>query len=197
MQEVRDRAISAETIVVDGSDILNLGPSLVLERCKITLSASWRTLVLHGVQFLDCDIVAKKKLTNFRWDMAAFRDCRFSGTFTGNDWGHWPDVDYPAIVENCDFTHAVLDACRVLGAAARSNKFPAWPCFTIFDPISRLDALRKLDWPGEMTTVIDSLDGSSTEVTSATFHFPSLVKKFKIEEKALRRALTQAGDVFF
>jgi hypothetical protein len=197
MQEIRDRTISADTIIADGSDILNLGPALTLERCKIVLSATWRTFIVMGVQFIDCDIVAKKKLTNYRWTRAAFRDCRFSGTFSGNDFGPWPDVDFPAIVENCDFTNAVLDGCRVLGDTARSNRFPAWPCFTIFEPVSRLDALRRVTWPGEMATVIDSLEMSAKEVTSVTCYFPTLIKKFEMEEQALRRALAQAGDVFF
>jgi hypothetical protein len=197
MKKIHDRTLTAETIVADGSDILHLGPSLTLDRCKIVLSATWRTFLVDGVELVDCDIVAKKKLTNFRWDRAASRNCRFSGTFSGNDFGRWADVDFPATAENCDFTNAVLDGCRVLGTTARSNQFPVWPCFTIFEPVSRLDSLRQVDWPGEMATVIHSFRTYAKEVTSVTFYFPTLAKKFEIEEEALRRALTRAGDVFF
>jgi hypothetical protein len=197
MQELRDQTLREQTIVADGKDMLYLGPSLALERCKIVLSTTWRALVVTGVQFLDCEIVAKKKFTRYQWDRAAFRDCRFSGTFSGNDFGPWPDVDFEASAKSCDFTSATLDGCRILGDASRTNRFPAWPCFTIFDPVSRLEELRKVTWPGETSTLINSFEMYGKEVTSVTFHFPTLIKTFKTGEEELRRALTQAGDVFF
>ena len=57
-------------------------------------------------------------------------------------------------IEDCDFTEARLDGCRIMGCDPATLRFPKWPCFTILDPIGRARELDSVQWPGRFGAVV-------------------------------------------
>ncbi|MFY0582461.1 pentapeptide repeat-containing protein [Cystobacter fuscus] len=89
----------------------------------------------------------KKKQT---WVLASLKGCRFKGNLSDCDFGHWPGYApgwEHGSIEDCDFTEARLDGCRIMGCNPATVRFPKWPCFTILDPVQNSRALRSATGP--------------------------------------------------
>jgi hypothetical protein len=197
MIQFSDQELRNRTIEIDNKDTYFLGPDLVLRDCTITLSTTARGLILSKVQFLTCQIVAKKKLTNYRWFNAFLRDCRFSGVFSGCDFGRSPeDFESGGGIENCDFSAATLDGCRILNSDARTIKFPSWPCFTIFEPGSHAAEIKSsIQWPGKTQILAEVIAAFEPETVAVTFSATETMKRYHVSEDDLRSAISQIPGI--
>lgn len=196
MNHLQKQTIEATEFVLTDKDQNYLGPDLVLQRCHLVLRTNAKALTITNVQFLDCQIEAKKKLVNFQmWCGATIKGCTFKGLFIGNDFGHWPEQFPNGSIENCNFSEAVLDGCRFMDCDIGSIKLPSWPCFTILNPYRRRSELESLQWPGELR-IWANVIAQNTDITAASVSFaPTLAKQFSCTEDELQEALIRLGDV--
>jgi len=137
MIHLQNQEIENSEIVLEGKEYQYLGPNLVLKNCRIVIRLSARSLTITEVKFVGCQIDAKRKLINCQeWCRNSIRQCTFTGTYSGNDFGHW---DSPlGELQDCDFSKAILDRCRMMDCDVKSIRFPRWPCFTVLQPGSAL-----------------------------------------------------------
>jgi hypothetical protein len=200
-----NREIQNERLeLTDKNSLYYLSTGLTLRNCTVVLKVPASRLVINQARFIDCTFEVKQQLTNYQqWICASFKGCRFKGRFLGNDFGHWPEYssapgyDYGSI-EDCDFSEARLDACRILGSDPRTLKFPRWPCFTILDPVKRGRELMSVEWPGRFRPVI--LEGPYQEVprtTALTFYAPSDAKRCKVTEEDLKAAIQRFDFIVY
>jgi hypothetical protein len=196
MKKLHDRTIQGEAITIDEKDTYFLGPDLVLRECTILLRTTSRGLIISRTRFENCEVVAKKKLSSFRWFNAFFTGCRFSGTFHGCDFGHSPDDFEPAGgIECCDFSGAALDACRVLNADVETIQFPPWPCFTIIDPGRLATQIQPIQWPGKMRILAELIASFEPETVAVTFLATDAMKRYAVSEEDLRSAVSRIPGV--
>ena len=196
MVHLQGRELRNETLDIGEKDAHFLGPDLVLRDCTVVLRTTARCLIISRTQFYGCHIVARKKLNNFRWFNAFFEGCRFSGTFRGCDFGRSADDFEPGGgIENCDFSEATLDACRVLNSDAQTIQFPPWPCFTIINPGKQASRIDALQWPGETRILAEVIASFEPETVAVTFLANDAVKRYAVSEEELRAAISQIPGV--
>lgn len=87
MNQFQNQTISGQTILLPDKGMNYLGHNLILENCTLIIETSAKGLVIAKTQFIDCEIIARKKLTNFRWHSTDLIRCKFEGIFSGNDFG--------------------------------------------------------------------------------------------------------------
>jgi hypothetical protein len=185
-----------QSINIDEKDSYFLGPNLVVHDCTVTLRTTVRGLIISQTQFVRCQIVAKKKLSNFRWFNAFFSECRFSGTFSGCDFGRSPeDFEPGGGIENCDFSEATLDACRILNSDVQTIKFPPWPCFTIVNPGSHAERINAIQWPGKTRTLAEVISSFEPETVAVTFFAKDAMLRYQVTEEELRKAISQIPGI--
>ena len=113
----------------------------------------------------------------------------------GCDFGHWPDYSsLPAyqhgFIEDCDFTEARLDGCRIMGCDPRTLHFPKWPCFTFLDPIRHAPELRAAQWPGLFGRIsVNDLHNQPAPTRSLTYHAPSPAQRMETTVEELRAVI--------
>jgi hypothetical protein len=119
----------------------------------------------------------------------------------GCDFGHWPDYSEGArhgSIEDCDFTEARLDGCRIMGCDPSTIRFPKWPCFTILDPVRRARELSSLQWPGGFRPIIVEGEYRDPPSTMAvTFYAPSLAKRRETTEEAFRKVIEKFDCIIY
>ena len=129
-------SFTGQKVVFEEGECWIIGPDARFENCEIIVKAHSQNCIMNGAEFLDCTIVAKRRL---QWDCTKARlaRCTFRGYFQGSDFGHRPppngDSDFGAIAD-CDFSKVTLHGCQFFGCDLRTIKLPSWPCFTILDP---------------------------------------------------------------
>ncbi|KFA92402.1 hypothetical protein [Archangium violaceum] len=190
----KDREIENERLeLTDDKANYILGPNLTLKNCTLVLKVSARRLSLKQPRIIDCMVEVKQELKNFQgWVAACLKGCRFKGRLTGCDFGHWPEyMSLPwyqhGSIEDCDFTEARLDGCRIMGSDPATLRFPKWPCFTILDPIRRAPELGNVHWPGRFgRIVIEHLHEQPAPTRALTLsatveakHFESTPEEFR------------------
>jgi hypothetical protein len=144
----------------------------------------------------DCVIEAGASLANFRWHRATFENCTFCGTYVGSDFGKRSDEPLPhGDIHACDFADARLVSCSFYGCDVSSLKLPAWPCFTILEPVRRREELVAAEWPGKFSFWADRYREASLEKVAATFYAPDLVQRWGGTEAELKMALDRLGGV--
>ncbi|WNG18224.1 hypothetical protein [Cystobacter fuscus] len=186
----------------DKNSLYFLGPNLSLRNCTVVLKVSARNLIIIGARFIDCTFEVKQELKNHQqWVKASLKRCRFKGRFSGCDFGHWPEYgtgwEYGAI-EDCDFTEARLDGCRIMGADPATLRFPKWPCFTLLDPIRRARELNSVQWPGGFRPIIVEGQYRDPPCTMAvTLYAPSLAKRRETTEEAFRAVVEQFDFIVY
>ena len=189
-----DREIDKERIeLTDKGALYFIGPNLTLRNCTLVLKVPARNLIFDGVRFIDCTFEVKQELKNHDWSRAFLKGCRFTGRLSGCDFGHRlphiPGREHGGI-EECDFSEARLDGCRVHGCDTRTLKFPPWPCFTILDPLGRVPELRSVKWPGVYGNIIpDTLLKHPSSTKAITYYSPALVKLLETTPKELSTAI--------
>ncbi len=199
MIQFADQEISNERLVLDSkSELYYLGHHLTLRNCTLVLKVTARALVIARAQFIDCALEAKKELKNFRWNSVHLKGCRFTGRFSGNDFGSWPTHPEDGSLENCDFSGTRLDACRFLGSDARTLRFPPWPCFTILEPARRWRELNALEWPGDVGRIeVKGFSEDPLSTVAATFSAPELAKRSGTTPEAIKAVLEKLEGVYY
>jgi hypothetical protein len=197
MHHLHDAVIEKQTIELGGTEAQYLGHGLTLIGCRIVFRVSASALTVAKTRFIDCDLEVKKKLVNFRWLHAQFEGCRFSGTLSGCDFGHWPEAFGPdGAIANCDLRSATLDGCRFIGCDPRTLQFPRWPCFTIVEPGRRKEELAAVRWPGRVGMMV-SFDSDPTNTAAVTFSADVLSKKYGATVDEIRAVVAALPDVVF
>ena len=200
---IEGKELSNERLeLVDKNSLYFLGPDLSLKNCTVTLKVSARNLLIVGARFTDCTFEVKQELKNHQqWLKAALLRCRFKGRLTGCDFGRWPDYgtgwEYGSI-EDCDFTEARLDGCRIMGADPSTLRFPRWPCFTVLDPIKRASSLHRVQWPGGFRPI--SVEGPYRDppcTTAVTFYAPSLATSRETSVESFRAIVEQLDGAVY
>ena len=146
----KDQDIENERLeLTDKGSLYFLGRALTLRNCTLVLKVAASNLFIREVQFTNCSFDVKQELANHQqWVRASLKGCQFKGRLKGCDFGYWPeygsDPEYQhGFIEDCDFTEARLDGCRIIGCDPATIRFPRWPCFTLLDPIGRAPELTK------------------------------------------------------
>ncbi|MFL5355228.1 hypothetical protein [Archangium sp.] len=181
-----------------------LGPHLTLRRCTVILNVSAKRLFINQARFIDCTFEVKQELKNHQdWIGASLENCRFKGRLSGCDFGHWPEYSSApwcqfGSIEDCDFTEARLDGCRIMGCDPSTIRFPKWPCFTLLDPLGRAPGLRSVKWPGRFgEVIIENLHKRPPRTRSLTEHAPTVARKFGTTEEELRAVIEQFDCIVY
>ena len=158
--------LSGISITTEPAIVTSFGPDAVVSNCNIEICHGQRSLLLSKSRFIDCLFHAKKPLKNFQdWCNANIVGCKFVGTFSGNDFGNWPEVfgDFGSIID-CDFSCSILKGCRFFGCDPESIRLPVWPTIAIRNPAEAFGSIQ-----------IDNLSGSLKRwIYVSTFVAPSL-----------------------
>ncbi|MFL5353854.1 pentapeptide repeat-containing protein [Archangium sp.] len=200
---IEDKEIANERLeLTDKNSLYFLGPDLLLRNCTVILKVSARNLIIVGARFIECTFEVKQELKNHQqWVKASLKGCRFKGRLTGCDFGHWPDYgtgwEHGAI-EDCDFTEARLDGCRIMGCDPATIRFPKWPCFTFIEPIRRAPELRSIKWPGRFGRItVEELHTQPAPTKSLTYHAPSLARRMETTEEELRAVIEKFDCIVY
>ncbi|WNG34164.1 pentapeptide repeat-containing protein [Archangium violaceum] len=199
----QDQEIENERLeLTDKGSLYFLGSGLTLRNCTVVVKVSGRNLFLTGSRFIDCTFEVKQELKNHQqWVKASLKGCRFKGRLTGCDFGHWPDYGTGwehGVIEDCDFTEARLDGCRIMGSDPATIRFPKWPCFTILDPIKRARELNSVQWPGGFRPIV--VEGQYRDppcTTAVTLYAPALAKRRETTEEAFRAVVEQFDCIVY
>ena len=195
---LQDTELTGEHIDIGRNVVYFLGPNLTLRHCTLVLQIAARNLIIPQARFIDCTFVVKQELKNFRWDTAHLKACRFTGRFSGNDFGELPYSPGQGSIEGCDFTEATLQGCRFVGCSAQTLRFPRWPCFTLFDPVTRWRELTSHPWPGEIgPIVIEGLPASPPTTAAVTLSAPVLAERYGTTPEAIKAVLEKLDGVFY
>ncbi|WP_257457678.1 hypothetical protein [Archangium lipolyticum] len=200
---LEDKEIENERLeLTDKNSLYFLGPNLSLRNCTVILKVSARNLIIVGARFIDSTFEVKQELKNHQqWVKASLKGCRFKGRLTGCDFGHWPDYgtgwEHGAI-EDCDFTEARLDGCRIMGSDPATIRFPRWPCFTILDPIGRAPELRSVKWPGRFgRIVIEDLHKQPAPTKALTLSATVEAKHFETTPEEFRAVVERFDCILY
>ena len=107
----------------------------------------------------------------------------------------WPMAGLLGGIEDCDFSGAELDGCRFVGCDVSTLKFPAWPCFTILDPVQRSRELAALQWPGQVGIVARTFSKSPPSTAAITLSATKLAREFGTTEEDIRAVLDRLDGV--
>ncbi|WNG29114.1 pentapeptide repeat-containing protein [Cystobacter fuscus] len=201
----KDQEIENERLeLTDKNANYILGPNLRLKNCTLVLKVASRRLSIDRAQFVDCTFEVKQELKNYQdWIGASLKGCRFKGRLTGCDFGHWPEYSSQpwcqlGSIEDCDFTEARLDGCRIMGCDPATLRFPKWPCFTILDPIGRASELRSVEWPGRFgSVVVDELHTQPPRTTALTEHALTIAKQLDANPEKLRAVIEKFDCILY
>lgn len=190
--------LSNERIEIGPDVVFFLGPNLILRHCTLVLKVAARNLVIPQARFFDCTFESKRELKNFRWRRAHLKGCRFTGRFSGNDFGAWHSSPGEGSIEDCDFTQATLDACRFLACDIRTLRLPSWPCFTFINPVARWRDLRAHSWPGDIgPIVVEGFAEHPPSTAAVTYSAQSLAKRHGTTPEAIKAVLEKLDGVFY
>ncbi|ATB40445.1 hypothetical protein CYFUS_005894 [Cystobacter fuscus] len=181
-----------------------LGPNLTMKNCTLVLKVSSRRLFFDGARFISCTFEVKQELNNHQqWLAASLKGCRFKGRLSGCDFGHWPEyMSLPGFqhgsIEDCDFTEARLNGCRIMGADPATLRFPKWPCFTILDPIGRSRELNSVQWPGKVgPIVIETLGKQPPGTVALTEDATAIAKRFDTTPEEIRAVIERFDCILY
>jgi hypothetical protein len=196
--QLQNQEIEDQRVELGPDDTPYLGPKLELRRCVVVIDAPADALTLNDVRFLDCEIEAKKELSNFYWLDAFLRGCKLTGRYSGCDFGHWvPEFSETGGIESCDFSEASLDGCRFIGCDASTLRFPAWPCFTILDPVRRVDELRSAPWPADTDILVDNIADFPDTTAAVSYDASVLAEEFEVDIDGLKATVERLEGVTF
>lgn len=199
-----DREIENERLeLTDKGSLYFLGSNVTFRKCTLVLKVSGRSLIFdQDTRFIDCTFEVKQELKNHQqWVFASLKGCRFKGRLSGCDFGHWPSYSERAghgSIEDCDFSEARLDGCRIMGCDPATIRFPKWPCFTIVDPIGRARELNSVQWPGGFRPII--VEGQYRDPPSTravTFYAPALARRRETTEEAFRAVIERFDCILY
>jgi hypothetical protein len=190
--------------LTNNNSLYFLSTGLTLRNCTVVLKVPASRLVIKQATFIDCTFEVKQELKNHQqWISASLKGCRFKGRLTGCDFGHWPEYGsdpwfHFGSIEDCDFSEARLQGCRIMGCDPTTIRFPKWPCFTILDPIGRASELRGLTWPGPMGELIrDMLPKHPPRTRALTYYAPSAAKLVQTTPEEIRAVIERFDCILY
>jgi hypothetical protein len=190
--------------LTDKNSLYFLSTGLTLRNCTVVLKVPASRLVIKQATFIDCTFEVKQELKNHQsWVSATLKGCRFKGRLTGCDFGYWPEYGSDpwyqhGSIEDCDFSEARLDGCRIMGCDPATICFPKWPCFTFLDPIGRASELRGVKWPGRFgSVVVDEFHTQPPRTTALTEHALTLAKQLDANPEELRAVIEKFDCILF
>ena len=200
-----DKELENERLeLMDKGSLYFLGRNLTLKNCTLVLKVAASNLFIREVRFINCAFEVKQELKNHQdWIRASLKGCRFKGRLSGCDFGHWPEYGSEpqyqfGSIEDCDFTEARLDGCRIMGCDPATVRFPKWPCFTIMDPVRRAPELRGLTWPGRYGELIRDMLPKHPPLTRAlTYYAPSAAKLVETTPEELRAVIEKFDGIIY
>jgi hypothetical protein len=193
-----NRELVNERLEIGRGVVCFLGPNLTLRNCTLVLKIAARNLIIPQARFMDCTLASLRQLRNFRWDTAHLKGCRFTGRYSGNDFGQWPSSPGQGSIEDCDFTEASLDATRFLACDVRTLRFPPWPCFTLFEPVRRWRELSALAWPGDIGPIcVEGFAEDPPTTVAVTYSAPELAQRSGTTPEAIRAVLERLDGVYY
>src|SRR5579871_5901740 len=105
MSQLQNQCVEGVDLPLNNQEANVLGPDLIIKGSRVSLQHNPKMLTLLGGKLLDCDIIAKRVLRTFLWHSALLEDCRFHGTFVGNDFGLRTDgYSESGGIARCDFS---------------------------------------------------------------------------------------------
>ena len=190
--------------LTDKNSLYYLSTGLTLRHCTVVLKVPASRLIIKQATFIDCTFEVKQELKNHQdWVCASLKGCRFKGRFSGCDFGYWPEYGSDpwyqhGSIEDCDFTEARLDGCRIMGCDPATLRFPKWPCFTIIDPIGRARELNSVQWPGRFgSIVIEDLHERPPSTRAVTYYAPALEKQYETPPEELKALLERFDCIVY
>ncbi|HEX5751368.1 MAG TPA: hypothetical protein VFZ09_34405 [Archangium sp.] len=199
-----DRVIENERLeLTDKGSLYFLGSNVTFRNCTLVLKVSGGNLIFdQDTRFIDCTFEVKQELKNHQqWVFASLKGCRFKGRLSGCDFGHWPGYSERAGhggIEDCDFSEARMDGCRIMGCDPATLRFPKWPCFTILDPIARAPALRGVKWPGVHGDILpDTLLKNPPATRALTYYAPASARLLETTPEELRAVIEKFDCIVY
>lgn len=189
---LKNQIIEGQTIELRGTDPVFLGPDLELVDCKIVCRLSAKNLILNKVVFKGCHFESKKQLKNMRFTNARISGCKFSGKFSGCDFGTIKK-GFGNIVDS-DFSESILDGCRFFSSKSENIKFPTWPNYTIIRPDFNSNKLLGVDWPDEIAFVMADCTKDAEELYAISDYAPIIVKEYGSSEESLKERLVKLSE---
>jgi hypothetical protein len=201
----KDQEIENERLeLTDKNSLYYLSTGLTLRHCTVVLKVPASRLIIKQATFINCTFEVKQELKNHQeWISASLKGCRFKGRFSGCDFGHWPEYGSDpwyqhGAIEDCDFTEARLDGCRIMGSDPATLRFPKWPCFTILDPIGRSRELNSVQWPGRFgLIIIEDLDKRPPRTRAVTYHAPTLADRYETTPEELKAVIEKFDCIVY
>jgi len=178
MNQIKQRFIENEQIVFGNKEYAYLGPELTFKNCEIILKVSTKNLTITDTKFINCQIIAKKKLVNCQeWSSAIIKGCSFKGSFVGNDFGYSDEKYGNGSIDDCNFSEADLRYCRLMSCDLKNFKLPQWPYFTVENPFKQKEVIASIEWSGKLKTWAKVLMRSQDITTGACFYAPDIANE--------------------
>lgn len=188
MNQFSNQTIENQKIILPNVEMNYLGHNLILKNCEVVIDTSAKGLVVADVQFINSRIVVKKTLNNFRWHSADLIDCSIQGKFVGNDFGSRDfGIASRGVVQNCDFSLAILDGCRFFDCDVDSLIVPPWPCFALKKPLDKIEWLREFEG-GELAELAEIYEDDGLNPDMIVESAISVAKETGIDIEILREA---------
>jgi hypothetical protein len=198
-----DREIENERLeLTDKGSLYFLGSNVTFRNCTLVLKVSGRNLIFdQETRFINCTFEVKQELKNHQeWVLASLKGCRFKGRLSGCEFGRWPGYSNGwehGAIEDCDFTEARLDGCRFHGCDMRTLRLPKWPCFTILDPLGRSRELAAMDWPGDVSIIMEGHAREPPSTVAVTWHALTLAKENGTTPEAIKAVLEKLDFIIY
>lgn len=188
--QIKDQRFEDQRFEVTHKEYRYLGPGLELHRCEVICRSNRRNLIVNGARFVDCEVHIKSKLTGFSWCGGYFEHCTFHGKMSGCDFGNQPDHGGErGGVSRCDFSDATLDGCQFIDCDLEGTTLPAWPGYTLLDPIGNAEAILAVDWPGNLIYSAQAATQAPKGTVAIAYHAEIEAKEAGVPLDALRTAL--------
>lgn len=140
----------------------------------------------------DCAVDAVMPQRDRNMFLARFINCRFTGVFSGIDFGcsHTVerDGDFGA-VDHCDFSEAILDGCRFFNVDPVELRFPRSNHAVLVDLRTRADDVASMAWPGLLGSYLALAADMPSSLRVNVVHIPSLASLVKCSQEEVMKAL--------
>ncbi len=124
---IRGGSFEGRILTIGSGDIVDsISGGAIFRDCEIRVLSATRQSLNFDATFIDCDIRLSKPLSNRQMARPKFVSCRFTGQFSGCEFG--PKFgDSAGRVENCDFSGARLAVTEFFDCGIESVRWPDWP----------------------------------------------------------------------
>lgn len=186
--KIQNQSISSKDIIINDEDHNVLGPELFLDKCHVKNLSASESLVLIGVTITNSYFEQIVPLVNFHFEGAHFKNTKFSGVFSGCDFGDWDSPERSSISE-CDFSNAELDGVRFINCDMQNIKLPSWPFFAITPSPEAIAFVKENDWPVRLGSTLKIYTGA--ECSAVIGNAKRLAQKNKLTLSQMKELITK------